>query len=178
MFLINYLNCYFKFIFEEKMDEKNEKPSPITIEETISNQKMNNSDLYNQIDALRKENLELKQEILNLKADNHDKFLIPEGEGRKNIIDNLVELDSIPAEKINDKMMNLMEERDDAIIKLKDLEKERDDAIFQKQSLELEMSGIKVEIEGLKDSFDKERKRADNAVALAERAVETLKKKK
>ena len=75
-------------------------------------------------------------------------------------------------------MMELMEERDDAVIRLKDLEKERDEAVFQKQSLELEMSGIKVEIEGLKDSFNKERIRADNAVALAERAVETLKKKK
>jgi len=146
--------------------------------EIVSNQKLNISDLYHQIDALRKENQELMQEISDLKADKPEQSLIPESEGKENIVENLVELNSIPTEKINDKMMNLMEERDDAIINLKDLEKERDDAIFQKQTLELEISGLKVENEELKDSFNKERIRADDAVALAERAVMTLKKKK
>ena len=136
------------------------------------------SDLYHQIDALRKENQELKQEISDLKTNDKDKSLIPEGEMKEKMIDNLAELNSIPPEKINDKMMNLMEERDDAIINLKDFEKERDDAIFQKQSLELEMSGLKVENEGLKDDLRKEKKRADDAVALAERAVAKLKKRK
>ncbi|MHA1563360.1 MAG: hypothetical protein ACTSPA_14705 [Promethearchaeota archaeon] len=144
----------------------------------ISNENINISDLQNLIDALQEENQKLKQEITILKAGKLDQSLIPEGEGRENIVNNLVELNSIPTEKINDKLMNLMEERDDAIIKLKELEKERDEAIFQKQSLELEMSGIKVENEGLKDSLNKERIRADDAVALAERAVKTLKKKK
>ncbi len=160
------------------MDEKNEKPAPITIKEMISNQKMNISDLYNQIEALREENQELKQEISDLKVNKHNASLIPENEGKENIIDNIVDLNSIPTEKINDKMMNLMEERDDAVIKMKDLEKERDDAIFQKQAFELEMSGLKVENEELKDKFNKERKRADEAVALAELALEKLKKKK
>ncbi len=160
------------------MDEKNEKPTPFSIKEMISNQKMNISDLYNQIEALQKENKELKLEISDLKANKHDESLIPESEGKKTIIDNIVELNSIPTEKINDKMMNLMEERDDAIIKFKDLEKERDEVIIQKQSLELEMSGLKVENEGLKDNFSKERKRADEAVALAELALSKLKKKK
>lgn len=160
------------------MDDKNEKSTTITSKDMISNLKLNSSDLYHQIDVLRKENQELKQEISNLKANKLNISLIPENEGKESIIDNIVELNSIPAEKINDKMMNLMEERDDAIIKLKDLEKERNEAIFQKQSLELEMSGIKVENEELKDHFNKERIRADEAVALAERAVKTLKKKK
>jgi len=160
------------------MDEKNEKSTASASNEMISSLKLNVSDLYHQNDVLRKENLDLKQEISNLKANKLDKSLIPESKGKENIVENLIELNSIPTEKINDKMMNLMEERDDAIIKLKELEKERDDAIFQKQSLELEMSGIKVENEELKDSFSKERIRADNAVALAERAVKTLKNKK
>ena len=160
------------------MDDKNEKSTASASKEMISNLKLNASDLYHQIDVLRKENQELKQEISNIKAEKNDKSLIPEIGGKENIIDNLVELKSIPTEKINDKMMNLMEERDDAIIRLKDLEKERDDAIFQKQSLELEMSGIKVENEELKGNFSKERIRADEAVALAELALEKLKKRK
>ena len=160
------------------MDEKNEKSTASASKEMISNLKLNDSDLYHQIDVLRKENQELKQEISDLKAEKNDKSLIPESVGKENIIDNLVELKSIPTEKINDKMMNLMEERDDAIIKLKELEEERDDAISQKQSLELEMSGIKVENEELKGKLSKERERADNAVALAERAVSKLKKRK
>ncbi|QEE15118.1 DUF87 domain-containing protein [Promethearchaeum syntrophicum] len=147
-------------------------------QEIISNQNLSISDLYHQIDALRQENQELKQEISDLKTNDKDKSLIPEGEMKEKIIDNLAELNSIPLEKINDKMMNLMEERDDAIINLKDFEKERNDAIFQKQSLELEMSGLKVENEGLKDILSKEKKRADDAVALAERAVAKLKKRK
>ncbi|MHA1475833.1 MAG: hypothetical protein ACTSQ5_11690, partial [Promethearchaeota archaeon] len=174
----NYLRRYFKLIFEEKMDDKNEKSTVIASKDMISNENINISDLQNLIDALQEENQKLKQEITILKAGKLDQSLIPEGEGRENIVNNLVELNSIPTEKINDKLMNLMEERDDAIIKLKELEKERDEAIFQKQSLELEMSGIKVENEGLKDSLNKERIRADDAVALAERAVKTLKKKK
>jgi len=160
------------------MDDKNEKSTVIASKDMISNENIKNSDLQNQIDALQEENQKLKQEITIFKADKLDQSLIPEGEVRENIVDNLVELNSIPTEKINDKLMNLMEERDDAIIKLKDLEKERDEAIFQKQSLELEMSGIKVENEELKDNLNKERIRADDAVALAERAVKTLKKKK
>jgi len=160
------------------MDDKNEKSTVIASKDMISNENINISDLQNLIDALQEENQKLKQEITILKAGKLDQSLIPEGEGRENIVNNLVELNSIPTEKINDKLMNLMEERDDAIIKLKELEKERDEAIFQKQSLELEMSGIKVENEGLKDSLNKERIRADDAVALAERAVKTLKKKK
>ena len=146
--------------------------------EIIANQNLSISDLYHQIDALRKENQELKQEISDLKANDKNNSLIPEGERREKIIDNLAELNSIPPEKINDKMMNLMEERDDAIISLKDFEKERDEAIFKKQSFELEMSGLKVENEGLKDELSKEKKRADDAVALAERAVAKLKKRK
>jgi len=160
------------------MDDKNEKSTVIASKDMISNENIKNSDLQNQIDALQEEKQKLKQEITILKAGNLDQSLIPEREGGENIVDNLVELNSIPTEKINDKLMNLMEERDDAIIKLKDLEKERDEAIFQKQSLELEMSGIKVENEELKDNLNKERIRADDAVALAERAVKTLKKKK
>ncbi len=160
------------------MDEKNEKSTANASKDMISNLKLNSSDLNYQIDVLRKENHKLKQEISDLKAEKKDELLIPENNGKENIISNLVELNSIPSEKINDKMMDLMEERDDAVIRLKELEKEKDEAVFQKQSLELEMSGIKVEIEGLKDSFNKERIRADNAVALAERAVKTLKKKK
>jgi len=160
------------------MDDKNEKSTVIASKDMISNENINISDLQNLIDALQEENQKLKQEITILKAGKLDQSLIPEGEGRENIVNNLVELNSIPTEKINDKLMNLMEERDDAIIKLNELEKERDEAIFQKQSLELEMSGIKVENEGLKDSLNKERIRADDAVALAERAVKTLKKKK
>ncbi|MHA1721059.1 MAG: helicase HerA domain-containing protein [Promethearchaeota archaeon] len=146
--------------------------------EIISNQKLNISDLYHQIDALRKQNQDLKQEISDLTAGKKKETLIPEEEGKENMLDNIVELNSIPAEKINDKMMELMEERDDALIKIKELEKERDEAIVQKQSLELEISGLKVENEGLKDEFIKERKRADDAVAVAERVLFQLKKRK
>ena len=160
------------------MDEKNEKSAENASKVMISNLKLNTSDLHHQIDVLRKENQELKQEISGLKAEKKVESLIPEGNGKENIVNNLIELNSIPTEKINDKMMNLMEERDDAVIRLKDLEKERDEAVFQKQSLELEMSGLKVENEELKDNFSKERKRADEAVALAELALKKLKKRK
>ncbi len=176
--MINYLRRYFKFIFEEKMDKKNEKSTANASKEMISNLKLNASDLHHQIDVLRKENQDFKKEISNLKVGKLDKSLIPENEGKETIVDSLVELNSIPTEKINDKMMDLMEERDDAVIKLKDLEKERDEAVFQKQSFELEISGLKVENEELKDSFNKERKRADEAVALAELALKKLKNRK
>ncbi len=160
------------------MDEKNEKSTANASKEMISNLKLNASDLYHQIDVLRKENQELKQEIPNLKAEKKVESLIPEGNGKESTVSNLVELNSIPTEKINDKLMDLMEERDDAVIRMKDLEKERDEAVFQKQSLELEMSGFKVENEELKGNFSKERKRADEAVALAELALKKLKERK
>jgi len=160
------------------MDEKNEKSTANASKEMISNLKLNASDLHHQIDVLRKENQELKQEISSLKAEKKVELLIPEGNGKESTVSNLVELNSIPTEKINDKLMDLMEERDDAVIRMKDLEKERDEAVFQKQSLELEMSGFKVENEELKGNFTKERKRADEAVALAELALKKLKKRK
>ena len=52
--MINYLRRYFKLIFEEKMDDKNEKSTVIASKDMISNENINNSDLQNQIDALQK----------------------------------------------------------------------------------------------------------------------------
>ena len=83
-----------------------------------------------------------------------------------------------PEEMYDEKMMELLDERDDLKIKLQELEKEKEKIETLYQTLQLEVSGIQVENENLKQSLAAETKRADDAVKLAEKAVATMKKRR
>lgn len=89
-----------------------------------------------------------------------------------------------PEQMYDKKMTELMAERDDLkseiVEKTKILDKLKpklDKMMEQIQTFELEISGLKVENQDLKDKLKTEQKRADDAVKLAERAVQTMKKK-
>ncbi|MHA1746874.1 MAG: hypothetical protein ACTSWW_12810, partial [Promethearchaeota archaeon] len=67
---------------------------------------------------------------------------------------------------------------DDLKIQLDETIIARDEKVLELQMLQLDVSGIQVENESLKSKLKKETQRADDAVALAERAVATMKKKR
>jgi len=83
-----------------------------------------------------------------------------------------------PEEMYDEKMLETMEERDDLKIQLDETIIARDEKVLELQMLQLDVSGIQVENESLKSRLKKETQRADDAVALAERCVATLKKKR
>jgi hypothetical protein len=83
-----------------------------------------------------------------------------------------------PEEMYDEKMLETMEERDDLKIQLEETVIARDEKVLELQMLQLDVSGIQVENETLKSKLKKETQRADDAVALAERAVAAMKKKR
>jgi len=66
----------------------------------------------------------------------------------------------------------------DSAAEIADLQKENDDLQILNQTLELELSGLKVETLTLKDKLEKETKRADESLQIAERVMAQLKKGK
>ncbi|WP_457558628.1 helicase HerA-like domain-containing protein [Candidatus Harpocratesius sp.] len=171
---------------------------------------LSTTELFNQIDNLRQKNYELQTEIKKLKQKQAEfleqsKFSmkqyksdddIPEASKLAHEIDKvLTDLDenteqstSInlpkPEEMYDEKMLELMGERDDLKAELEEKNKilesmksKLDQMIEKVQTFELEMSGIKVENQNLKDKVKAEQKRADDAVQLAERAVQAMKRK-
>ncbi|TFH28681.1 MAG: hypothetical protein E4G98_05035 [Promethearchaeota archaeon] len=165
---------------------------------------LTSTELYNRIDALRHKNIELQEELKKLK-DSGTLGAKISGTSKKSstIASNLTkELDSVlneleldstvvlnsslpkPEEMYDEKMLETMGERDDLKLelaqktKLLDQFKNKMENLIEKiQTFELETSGIKVENESLKDKLEKEQKRADDAVQLAERAVSAMKNK-
>lgn len=174
--------------------------------EVLQGVKLTTSELYNRIDSLRKENLELKEKInqLTTELEINEKNGFSKNSEDKNIAKSLsVEIDNVineldknskgniqseipkPEEPYDEKMLELMSERDDLKLELEEKNKLLDKfneklekRIEALQTYELELSGIKVENESLKDKLQKEQKRADDAVELAERAVSAMKKKR
>ncbi|UYP46984.1 hypothetical protein NEF87_003269 [Candidatus Lokiarchaeum ossiferum] len=161
-------------------------------QDVLKTQKLSPSELYARIDELRKENLNMKQNLLDLES---QKTVKMEDISKNNIesekttllhdindlIPNLNAENSdtpLPGEMYDEKMLEIMEEKDDLTIQLQETIDDRDAIRVLQQTLQLEMSGVKVENEELKAKLKNETKRADDAVALAERCVAAMKKKK
>ena len=153
--------------------------------------KLSSSELYARIDELRKENLGIKQKLVDFESQNAmngEKPLVHTLDSDKtsllhdinNIIPNLSggSIAPLPGEMYDEKMLEIMEEKDDLTIQLQETIDDRDAIQVLQQTLQLEMSGVKVENEELKAKLKNETIRADDAVALAERCVAAMKKKK
>ncbi|MHA1647342.1 MAG: ATP-binding protein [Promethearchaeota archaeon] len=151
-------------------------------QQVTSSVKLSNSEMFKQIDDLQQEIRELKQKIADYESIKEEekevkteKFEGNDAVGGNEEIDEKLPK---PGENYDEKMLQLMEERDDLKLKVEEISKKLDDKATNSQTLQLEMSGIKVENENLKDKLKKETNRADDAVALAELAVSKLKKKR
>jgi len=172
----------------------------------MDDQKLSPSELFLRIENLRGENQTLMQQIADLKASLNIKqeelngntvivstpipkpepFPFPAPAQNNNPSDDfLANLPPTttptipkPEEMYDEKMLETMEERDDLKIQLEETVITRDEKVLELQMLQLDVSGIQVENESLKSKLKKETQRADDAVALAERAVATMKKKR
>ena len=165
-------------------------------------QKLNSTELFRRIEALRDENQTLQQQIADLEASLNIKkdeltgktltfqhtpipkpdpapFPAPKNPS-EDFLANLQPDSPLPKpeEMYDEKMLETMEQRDDLKIQLDETILVRDEKVLELQMLQLDVSGIKVENESLKSKLKKETQRADDAVALAERAVATMKKKR
>ncbi len=168
-----------------------------TTEDIHSKKSYSKSELLHQIDQLRKENIEYAQKELDLEREIQDlkEKMYPTGEkSSKSVIQTNPDIDvelqqqlntvsasdgvPNPEEMYDEKMIELMSERDDLKIRGDELKKKYDESATKLQTLLLKMSGIQVENENLKQSLASETKRADDAVLLAERAVSAMKKRR
>jgi len=170
----------------------------------VTDQEFSSSELLQQIDALLNKNQSLHDKITNLEASL--KLKKEELTGKtllfqptpapkpapspfpsktnlppEDFLNNLSPTTTVPPkpeEMYDEKMLEIMEERDnlkiqldETVLNLEEAVKNRDVKVADLQILQLEMSGIKVENESLKSKLRKETQRADDAVALAEKAV-------
>lgn len=158
-------------------------------EEMFSKKQYSKSELLHQLDQLRKLNLEQKQLIqdyeteisqLNQKIQDLTNNSSDLDTQLKSQLETVSARDKLPEpeEMYDEKMLELMDERDDLKLKLQELRKKNDALATKFQTLQLQVSGIQVENENLKQLLSNETKRADDAVKLAEKAVETMKKRR
>lgn len=155
--------------------------------EIVEKKKYSKSELLHQIDQLRKQNLEYKQQIFDLESQStqdkplkNEKLLENVDSEFETQLQSVSANDSLPKpeEMYDEKMIELMDERDDLKIQLQELKKKFDSSATNFQTLQLQVSGIQVENESLKSKLTAETKRADEAVELAERAVNAMKKRR
>ncbi len=144
---------------------------------------------YNVLDHLDKKDLQTKSHLVDLilgKVSDHELQIAEDNVKTSTVptlaktldqLDNLKKINLELEQKLHDLEPNATP-AGDAEMDPKKLLKEIDNLNSEVITLELEMSGIKVEIQDWKDKYDKEQKRADDAVALAEILIKKLKKKK
>jgi len=141
-------------------------------QDVLSSDQLTPVELQHRLTSLKEQNIKLKQEISDLKAElqkmeevtAETQFI---GKRTKNVDDKIEQAANVFAGNSPDNIMNESQFKD----KIEDLEAEI-------QTLELEKSGLKVEVNDLKDKFKKEQKRADDAINLAEKLMKKLKNQK